>query len=370
MRRLRHRIGSRPRSALWATVVLFVGVQLALAAFLTRVHPEMRDPEYGSLLNTLRARRAESPGRPLVLILGSSRSANLFRPSPPAGTEPLVFNFGTLWTGPVRELQMLRRLLARGIRPDWIVAEVWLPFLTQRGGFSEELRIRDCDVQPTDCPVVARYFSHPWPTYGKLAEAELVPAFTHRGGFLASYARCLGRPLPRLPGDWSVPELRVEGYGWLPAPDEKATDDLVRLATRFIADNVRDVLTDFQVSPIADGALRELLTTCARHHIRTTLVLLPDHSAVRASHLPAVQARLNAYLGELAQEYALAVIDTRDWVRDEDFIDGKHTHARVAAPYTERFNREALRPLLVGRPVPAHLLLGSVPSEALPATVH
>jgi hypothetical protein len=371
MRRARLRIVSRPRAALWGTAVLFVGVQVALAAFLTRVHPEVCEPEYGSLANTLRTRLAEAPGRPLVLILGSSRSANIFRPSPPAGPDPLVFNFGTLWTGPVRQLQMLRRLLARGVRPRWVVAEVWPPFLTQRGGFAEELHIRDCDLQLGDAPLVAHYFSDRWPAYAKLAEGLLAPAFSYRAGLLACYAPFPHRPAPREPGDWSDPALRaVEGYGWLPAPDEAGSPAAVRDRTNLIASHVTGVLTDFDVSPLADRALRELLSLCARHQIRTMLVFLPDHSAVRACYLPEVQARLHAYLGGVAREHAVTVIDTRDWVVDDDFIDGKHTHARVAAPFTERFGREALRPWMDGRPLPPHLLLGSSPSLSAPALTH
>jgi hypothetical protein len=370
MRRLRQRIGSRPRAALCGTAILFVGVQLALAGFLTRLHPEVRDPEYGALVNTLQRRLTEAPGRPLVLILGSSRSANIFRPTPPASADPLVFNFGTVWTGPIRELQLLRRLLARGIRPSRVVAEVWPPFLTQRGGFAEEPRIGDFDLQPGDAALVRRYFADPWPAYGKLAEGLLVPAFSHRAGLLACYAPFRGTPLPPVLGDWTDPRLRaVEGYGWLPAQEVKASADLVREVTDIIAGHVRGVLDDFQVSPIADGALRELLATCECHQIRVTLVFLPDHSAVRACYLPAMQAQLTAYLTDLVRQHAVAVIDTRDWVADKDFLDGKHTRARVAAPYTERFGREVLRPLMDGRPLPPHLLLGC-PSVSFPAPAH
>jgi hypothetical protein len=368
MLRFRQGTVSRPRAVLCLAAVLFAGAQLALGVFLTRVRPDVRDPEYGSLLKALEARVAEAPGRPLVLVLGSSRSANLFRPSPP-GPDPLVFNFATLYTGPVRELQMLRRLLARGIRPRWVLAEVWTPFLTERMGFAEEPRIRDFDVQPADGGLVNRYFADPWPAYEKLAEGVLVPAFGLRSQLLAAYCPFVERPGSRLPGDWSDPALRsVEGYGWLPVPDPRPGPEAYHDHVTRYAQSLREVLTDFRVSPVADRALRELLETCTRHGIGTAFVLIPEHSSVRACSLP-VQSRVSAYLADRTREYRVPVIDTREWVADDDFVDSRHTLPRVAAPYTDRFLREVLRPLLEGRPLARHLLLGAVPSPEPPGPI-
>jgi hypothetical protein len=370
MRRLRRRVVSRPRAVLCGAVALYALSQLALGLFLTRAHPEVREPEYGSLCKTLEARLAESPGRPLVLVLGSSRSANIFRPPPPgpdtpAGPDPLVFNCATLCTGPVRELQMLHRLLARGVRPAWVVAEVWAPFLTQRGAaFAEEPFIARRDLQPVDRAVVGRYFADPAPAYHELMMGVLAPAFTHRVQLLAAYSPFVERPAPYVTGDWSNPILRKEGFGWLPVPDARPDPDVLRVAVARYADMLRGVLADFRVSPAADGALRELLETCARHGTRVAFVMLPEHCSMRACITPAVEARVHAYLGELTRPYGAAVIDTRDWIGDDDFIDSGHALPHVAGPYTERFLREALRPLREGRPLPPHLLPGSSPAPA------
>jgi hypothetical protein len=85
----------------------------------------LRDPEYG----TKRARLAENRGRPLRLVLGSSRTNLGIHPValPPlpavpardgAPTEPVVFNASLMAAGPVLQLLCLRRLLSNGIRPD------------------------------------------------------------------------------------------------------------------------------------------------------------------------------------------------------------------------------------------------------------
>jgi hypothetical protein len=368
---LRFRNPARSRAILWWAVILFAAVQVGIAGFITRIRPEVRDPEYGSLFNTLRARLAEAPGRPLVLILGSSRSANAIRPSPP-GPGPLVFNFATVSTGPVRQLQMLRRLLGRGVRPAWVVAEFWAPFLTQRSGFFlEEVYIGDQDVQPPDLPLVARYFAHPGRAYSKLAQGVLVPAFSHRGRLLQHYAPFPKLPAQRQPGDWADPELRkAEGFGWLPAPEPRPEPEKFRRNTAFNAEYTRKGLAAFQVSPVADRALHELLETCTRHGIRLALVLFPEHSSMRACYPPETEARVRAYLADLCRDQ-VPVIDTRDWVGDDDFIDMVHAVPQAAAPYTERWGREVLSPLLRGEPLAPNLLLGGPPvSPEQPPPVH
>jgi hypothetical protein len=376
MLRFRYAPASRPRAVACGVVLLFAAAQLVLGVVLTRICPQVCDPEYGSLCKALEARLAEAPGRPLVLVLGSSRCANIFRPAPPgpgtgAGPDPLVFNFGTLYTGPVRELQVLRRLLARGVRPNWVVAEVWTPFLTQRMGFEEEPYIRERDLQPADAALVARYFADPRPAYRKLAAGVLAPAFTYRWQLLEHYAPFRHTPPPRLPGDWSDPTLRtVEGFGWLPIPDPQPDPEVLRTSILGYARCIREVLADFRVSPVAERALRDLLQTCADHGIHTLLVLLPEHSSVRASVPPEVEVQVTAFLADLSREHLVPVIDTRDWLPDEDFYDSRHALPRVAAPYTERFGHEVLRPLLAGRPLSRHLVLGDAGSPKVPALPH
>ncbi len=371
MPRFRHLTFARSRAALAWAVLAFAAIQLALGWLITRAHPEIRDPEFGSLLNALQARLAEAPDRDLVLLLGSSRSANVFRPARPGpGSDPLVFNFATLSTGPLRQLQMFRRLLARGIRPRWVLAEFWAPYLTQLKSFAEEGYIADRDLQPPDGALLRRYFTDPWPGCGRLAAGVTVPGHSHRAQILARYAPFLNRPVPRSFGDWSDPALRAgEGFGWLPAPVERPGPELFRLVIARGAENTRAILADFRISPVADGALRELLRECRAHGARAALVLVPEHSSLRACYPPEVTARIHAYLTDLSREQQVPVIDTRCWVSDDDFLDMTHALPRAATPYTERIGREVLRPLRQGRPLPAHVLFGgpSSPDTTAPA---
>src|SRR5688500_7375640 len=121
------RLARSPRESLLWLLAGFALCQLVLAGALERWAPGARDPEFASRLRDLRCRRAEAPGRPLVVFLGSSRTAlavDAARLSVPAGGPgPVAFNFGLLGCGPTLQLVTLRRLLADGVRPDSLYVE-------------------------------------------------------------------------------------------------------------------------------------------------------------------------------------------------------------------------------------------------------
>ncbi|MGH7223896.1 MAG: hypothetical protein ACRELF_11750, partial [Gemmataceae bacterium] len=155
---------------LWGVLAFLVG-QGILAYVVSRSHPEIRDPEFGYRLLRLREQATAAPDRPLCLILGSSRTLSGICPpalpswptdrrdAVPTGPEPRVFNFSQLGAGPVRELQTLRRLLADGHRPNWLLLEVWPPFWPQQGYWLDEMHIMQQDLRPEDLSVVSRYFA-------------------------------------------------------------------------------------------------------------------------------------------------------------------------------------------------------------------
>src|SRR6516225_6159014 len=127
----------RARAALICGLAVFVVGQLALEAAMHTRWPELHDWDFGEKLKRLQAAMQEEPGQPLVLVLGSSRAALGVRPDlvPTPVTDgrqpPKVFNFAFPCFGPVRELVSLRRLLARGVRPDLVIIECWPPFMSR-----------------------------------------------------------------------------------------------------------------------------------------------------------------------------------------------------------------------------------------------
>ncbi len=345
----------RARAALaWAAFFLVAG-QAGLAVVVHRFRPEARDREFGTLLTALRQRLAEEPGRPLLLVLGSSRSATSIRPSaipasPGGGVEPIVFNMSLIGAGPIRELQTYRRLRAEGIRPRWLVVDVWPLYLLHDPQASEEQLLLARDVQWAEWPVLTLDPADRRAARRKLLEGLLVPGFTYRAGLLRCYAPELGEGEQDVDPGWEDYGRRTVDAGWLPNPNRPFTPQEVALWRLWYLFHIGPVLADFHVNPIKDRNLRELLAECARDGTRALLLWSPEHSGLRACCSAETSARVGAYLGQLAAEYGVVVADTRAWMADADFAEFTHLLPRAAAPYTERLGREILGPLLGDRP--------------------
>lgn len=345
------RANARGKTALLWAALAFVGTQGALAFVVSCQRPEIRDPEYGYRRHRLRAQAAATPDRPLFLILGSSRTLSGICPPalPPwpasAGPEPRVFNFSLLGTGPVRELMILRRLLAAGHRPDWLLIEVWPPYLPQQGFWTDEGHILLKDLRWVEVPVVARYFAHPREALGKLALEGLVPITGLRSNILARGAAALLSPDQQ----WRVQNDRWwrdgEPTGWRPW-HEHGTAEEFRARIPEAEMETKPCLDHFFVSDTADCALREMLEECRRQNTKAALILMPEHSQLRGWYSPAVHAKVNAFLTRLRNDYHVPAIDTRDWVPDEGFHDLTHMTPSAAPSYTARLGREVLLPWL------------------------
>jgi hypothetical protein len=348
------RATARAKTALLWGMLAFLAGQGILAYVVSRSHPEIRDPEYGYRLRRLREQKAAAPDCPLFLILGSSRTlSGICPPSLPpwpadAGTEPRVFNFSQLGSGPVRELLTLRRLLAAGYRPDWLLLEVWPPFWPQQGYWLDEGHIMQQDLRPEDLFVVSRYFADRSKALEKLAAETLLPVTALRSNILARCAASLLSPDQR----WREKRFAFwqdgEPSGWRPWLEHGTAEDF-RARIPGVQTQTKPCLDHFSISDTTDRALREILEECRRQHTKAALILMPEHSELRRWYTPAAQEQINAYLDRLKREYQVPIFDTRTWVEDEAFHDLTHMAPPAAPPFTLRLGRELLWPWLTGR---------------------
>jgi hypothetical protein len=341
------------RALLWGVLVFLVS-QGILTYMVSRVHPEVREPEYGHRLLRLREQAAAAPDRPLFLIVGSSRTLSGI--SPPSlltwptevGPEPRVFNFSLLAAGPVRELMTLRRLLAAGHRPDWLLVEVWPPYLPQQGYWFDEDHIMLQDLRPEDLSIITRYLSNRCDAWEKVALETLLPITGLRSNLLARGAAYLLSPDQR----WRAKRFAFweggEPTGWRPWLERGTTEEFHALIPG-IKLQTKPCLDNFCVSETSDSALREILEECRRQHIKAALILMPEHSELRSWYSPAVCKQVSAYLDRLHNEYQTPIFDTREWVDDEAFQDLTHMAPPAAPPFTRRLGREAVLPWLTGR---------------------
>jgi hypothetical protein len=349
----------------------FCAAQLGLGVFLHRRHPDVCDPVYLHRRHLLEARLAEAPGRPLVLVLGSSRPACGLRPASleayrPRGTDgPFVFNFAIPGAGPVRSLMVLRRLLADGVRPDWLLVEVWAPFMRQTGYTGEEKGLDDNELYWPDLPVVARLYHRWWDPLVRVVERAALPAVYYRTNLLHRHARFL---LPKETW-WTFEQgedarwANLDARGWVSHPGTRPTPEGWREAQARGEWVLRSSTDDFRISEVTDGAVRELLDLCRTRGIKVALFMMPEPSAVRAWYPAPLNAVFTGYLAGLRDRYGVHVIDARTWSPDEDFVDAFHLLPEGARTFSDRLGREVFRPLVEGRPLPREALLREAHTE-------
>jgi hypothetical protein len=353
----------KARNALVWGVALFLLGQAAFALFIDRHHPEMRDPVYAVRLAHLRKRRAEAPGRPLLLALGSSRVANGFCPAEVErplgeGSAPLVFNFGAQGGGPVMECLLYRRLTADGLRPDFLLAEVWAPHMPKIGFFQEAGQLDSIDLYWSDLFVFGGLCGRWGEAVNRLLGRELAPAIHRRAQLLDHYAPFLLPLADRASLHWDqLTAARIDPTGWLPVSwprltRKQAREDLV-LQRRL----VQPAIDGFHIDPVSAAALRELLEECRAHGTRAALLLMPEHHSMRRWYTPAVRAEFARFVDDLGREFNVPVIDARTWSPNRDFHDAIHLLPDGARALSARLGRDVLRPWLAGQALPPRTLL-------------
>jgi hypothetical protein len=323
------------RRALGWGAAFFVAGQLTLVAVVEWRFPEWRDPEQGYKLARLRAFLAEAPGRPSVVVLGSSRAGQGIRPDVLPAEAPRVFNYAFNGAGPVRTLVSLHQLLRGGVRPAAVVIEVHPALLHYF-----EQSVEDVWIWPErrawgDLAVLARFADRPARPYRRWLRAHLTAASHHRFPLLS----CLA---PK----WLGPDVcearwrRVDRHGWLGCPKDEVTAEQYRIGLETAARQYGACFHQFQISERVDRALRELLDLCRREGIAVVLLTMPEGSEFRGWYPPAARVAIDAYLTQLGRDHGVPWIDARTWVADDGFYDGHHLLPGGAAAFTRRFGRE------------------------------
>jgi hypothetical protein len=336
----------RARKALVFGLVLFTGLQLGSAVVIEYWRPDLRYPEDGQKRKRLQ-RLAKNPDRPLLLVLGSSRTGVGLRPElltscrAASGKRPLVFNFGLQGAGPVQELLCLKRVLDAGIRPTWALIEV-LPYaLPAEATCSEPMLLR---LNRRDLDRLWRFSPPPPDAVWGWCLAQAFPWSSRRLQFMTEYA------IAWVPGEYRT-ELgwaNLDAFGWAGIPFETSEADRRRRIEKDRKSH-EPSLRWFRLSPASDRALREMLTWCRSEGIPAGLILMPEHSAFRSWYPPATWTEIAAYLARISREFHVPLIDARFWVDDADFWDSHHLLVGGATVFTRRFQTEGLQPFLDGK---------------------
>lgn len=340
----RRRARDRGRAALVWFVAAVVGLHAAALFLLDEAGPGWRDTEYACRVTRLRDRAAENPGRPTVVVVGSSRVVAAVNPADweaarPAG--PLLFNFGQVGAGPILELMTVRRLFAEGLRPDAVLIEYWPPFLHSEGEWAEARRIPPDRLYPVDRHAVRSHFPQPSETLGKMDWYRWNPIDGSRHRLMALL-------LPR----WLTDDRRidrawagVDAWGWKPGV---GTNDRRAALVAQCADTYRPLFANFRISLQADLALREAITTVRQHGVAVGLLYLPESSEFRTLYPPRAEEAVGAHLAALKRELGVPVIDGRTAADDGLIADGIHLSPAGAGRFTRWLAGTQLGPWLDG----------------------
>jgi hypothetical protein len=331
----RRRLTKVGRSAVVWALLLYVVATVILCATLDRWSPRMTDRVWLRKRKRLRELAATAADRPLLVMLGSSRTegaldaGRLNGLAGPRG-EPLVaYNCGVPGVGPLHELVFLREMLDMGIRPDLLLVEYLPPLLNrpQRGRTSEEGWINPPWLTTSQFTRMWPYLCRPARARREWIQSRVAPYHVFRLNLHTRLRQKLSLhpPCPRRPHDPYGQLLNIS-----PPPAECAE------RTRIARDMYHDSLGELELGKGPCKAVRDLLECCRRERIAVVLVLLPESSEFRTWYRPEGLADARVLLRNLQQACAVPVIDATAWVADTDFIDGHHLDRSGARVFTDR----------------------------------
>lgn len=340
-RRRRPRLARRAATTLAFALFGFALFQALTGAVADFIDPTLRDPEYGRKLAYLQTLRQEKPDRPLLVFLGSSRTAYGVAADAALSDRdaPLAFNFGILAGGPIYEMLYFRRMLAEGIRPKWLVLEIHPGFLNVVPNLmlAHHPAIERCGAG--DMCALARYVDHPWQDW--LAWLRYRAALTYRlRAELLRRIACGWVPAPAAPDLTALD--RTTASGWVPLPWPRPDTALRKQRAQWGCEAFGASYRDFHVSERIDRALREILHACHREGIEVTLLLMPESDEIRDTSATLALGEVHRYLAQLSDEYGTPVIDASEWCASEEFADGQHLLPEAGTRFARRLGSEVL----------------------------
>jgi hypothetical protein len=208
----------------------------------------------------------------------------------------------------------------------------------------EEERLPTCHLRRGELRLVKRY---------SVARKELrkdwwltcaVPCYGHRVAILNDVLPGLLGPFER----WRQFE-QIDDCGWEPSPVTSVPPQAHLASLRRIRDSLTLGVLGGHLNQAAAASVRETLEVCRAEHIPVALVVLPEGRPLRDCYPPGSWQRVKTFLTSLSRRYSVPLINAWRWMREEDFVDSQHLRADTAGPFTERFGREAIEPLLRGQ---------------------
>jgi hypothetical protein len=359
-RRKKQRLAAHARACLLWGLAFFAAAHVGMLIATQSFWPHLRDPEFGYKLSALYRQRAEDPDRPLLVLLGSSRTGQGIRPGvlpelrTSDGRIPLVFNFSQVGSGPLAELVVLCRLLDAGIRPDWLAVEILPALLGRTVDAFGDVGTGISRLSWKDVRLLSHYVRDPNTMKHRWFKDQLSPWYAQRFSVMNHYAsNCVPWRL-RL-DHWK----QLDRWGWSDIGEDNQPLVLNPTALEVTRNTYYVDLQTLHISSMQDHALHDLIALCRQQGIPLLFYLMPEGTIFRNWYAPAVSTRINDYLTHLSRECNVPIVDLRTWMEDLYFGDSHHLYRQGATLFTRRFGPDVLGCLVQGR-------LTSLPSLMAP----
>lgn len=332
-------------------LTLFAASQLGLAIAIEGWLPELRDPRYACRAKQLIRRTAGVGPKPLcVVMLGSSRVRDGFNSSELEARlarqfrRPIVvYNFGIPGAGPVANLLHFERLIAAGVKPDLLLVETTPTLLDGQTGRPAEAGYFTADrLWRAELELVGRYGLPAVRLRREWLADWLAPCHAHR---YAIVSRLLPNMLPI--GLRLTAERDLDASGWQVHNHRPLTAEECRRGLQTAWQDFGEGLRTFQICQAACRAQRDLLARCREEQIAAAMIWMPEGKRFQSWYPPAAERDIRRHLSALCEEFAVPLIDARNWIEEDGFVDSHHLRYVGAAQFTERLEREFLAPLLL-----------------------
>jgi hypothetical protein len=142
-------------------------------------------------------------------------------------------------------------------------------------------------------------------------------------------------------------DREVDASGWRLRNAQPLTADDRRRGIEYAWKDFGAPLQTFEVCEAACRAQHDLLVRCREEQIAVALIWMPEATLFQSWYPAAVEEQVRRHLDALCQEFGLPLIDARNWLADDDFVDGQHLRHVGAQHFTERLADEILCPVLL-----------------------
>jgi hypothetical protein len=335
---------------------LQIGYQVVVDAWFPRLYDREADYRYRELTSLVKAEAQ----RPLLVVLGSSRTSMSFHPqavgplTSGAEPEPIAYNFSHLGASSGWSCIQLQRLIASGLKPKWVVVEVVTPNLCHDAN-----NVVAENGVLFEIPQLLRYVSART-FFRNFLVRRLIPWHRNRTDLLLAVA----------PG-WvddeasAIRKIEFEPLGWDDrfAKRLRIPDDLPRYFQQS-KEIYETHLRSFHINERLARPLDDIAALCRREGVEVAFVMTPESSEFRSWYGPGAEEKIVQFRNDFEQRTGHTIIDARAWLPDDAFYDGHHVLHAGADMFTQRLAEDVLRPLVNGTRPKVPAVLTSRPAPA------